>query len=73
MDDKLDRIMESVSQLNVQVESLRVSVQTLIQEQQDHEARLRILERWRNSLTPIFAVLTFVIGSLFTAALERFL
>ncbi len=37
MDDKLDRIMESVSLLNVQVESLRVSVQTLIQEQQDHD------------------------------------
>lgn len=73
MDDKLDRIMESVLQTNVQLESLRVSVQSLIYEQQDHEQRLRILERWRNNLTPIFALLTFVIGSLFTAVLERFL
>ena len=73
MDDKLDRIMESVQQTNVQLESLRVSVQSLIQEQNDHEQRLRILERWRNNLTPIFALLTFVIGSLFTAVLERFL
>lgn len=73
VDDKLDRIMESMSQMHVQLESLRVSVQTLVQQQEDHETRLRILERWRNNLTPIFAVLTFVIGSLFTAALERFL
>lgn len=73
MDDKLDRIMESVLQTNVHLESLRVSVQGLIQQQEDHESRLRLLERWRNNLTPIFAILTFVIGSLFTAALERFL
>lgn len=73
MDDKLDRIMETVLQTNVQLESLRVSVQTLVQQQEDHESRLRTLERWRNNLTPIFALLTFVIGSLFTAALERFL
>lgn len=73
MDDKLDRIMETVLQTNVQLESLRVSVQTLVQQQDDHESRLRTLERWRNNLTPIFALLTFVIGSLFTAALERFL
>ncbi len=73
MDDKLDRIMESVQQANVQLESLRVSVIALVQQQDDHEQRLRTLERWRNNLTPIFALVTFVIGSLFTAVLERFL
>ena len=73
MDDKLDRIMESVSRMSVNLESVRVSVLALVSQQEDHEQRLRILERWRNNLTPIFAVLTFVIGSLFTAALERFL
>ncbi len=73
MDDKLDRIMEMVLQTNGHLESMRVSVQTLVQQQEDHESRLRVLERWRNNLTPIFALLTFVIGSLFTAALERFL
>ena len=73
MDDKLDRIMESVQQANVQLESLRVSVIALVQQQDDHEQRLRTLERWRNNLTPIFALATFVIGSLFTAVLERFL
>jgi hypothetical protein len=72
MDDKLDRLMEAVARMNVNLESVRVSVQALVAEQQDHEQRLRILERWRNNLTPVFAVLTFVIGSLFTAALERF-
>lgn len=73
MDDKLDRILEMVLQTSGQLESLRVSVQTLVQHQEDHETRLRTLERWRNNLTPVFALLTFVIGSLFTAALGRFL
>lgn len=73
MDDKLDRIMEQVLQLSGQLESLRVSVQSLVQHQEDHENRLRVLERWRNNLTPIFALVTFVIGSLFTAALGQFL
>lgn len=71
MDDKLDRIMESVQQVSVNVESLRVSVSSLLQVAEDHEHRLRLLERWRSNLTPVIAVLTFVLGSVFNAALQH--
>lgn len=70
MDDKLDRILESLQQLSVNLESVRVSVHGLIQDAADHERRLRTLERWRNNLTPIIAMITFVLGSLFNAALR---
>jgi hypothetical protein len=70
MDDKLDRIMESLQQLSVNVESVRVSLNGLLQVADDHEQRLRTLERWRNNLTPVIAVITFLLGSLFNAALR---
>jgi hypothetical protein len=70
MDDKLDRIMESLQQLSVGLESVRVSLHGLVQAADDHEHRLRTLERWRNNLTPIIALATFVLGSLFNAALR---
>lgn len=47
MDDKLDRILESVQQVTIHVESLRVSLQRLIETVADHEQRLRGLERWQ--------------------------
>lgn len=71
MDDKLERIMESLQQLSVSVENLRVTLQTLVRESQDHELRLRVIERWRSNLTPVFALLTFIGGTLFSAALNR--
>ena len=69
MDDRLDRITESLQQICVQLESLRVSLQSLGHAAEDHEIRLRGIERWRNTLTPVFAIATFVLGSIFTTAL----
>ena len=71
MDDKLDRMIESLQQISVNVESLRVSVDGLVQVARDHEQRLRGLERWRNNLTPGIAVVTFILGSGFNLALQR--
>jgi len=71
MDDKLDRMLESLQQVAVSVESLRVSLNRLIDVTEDHEQRLRRLETWRNNLTPVIAVCTFVLGSLFNALLHR--
>jgi hypothetical protein len=73
MDEKLDRLLESLQQLNVSVESLRVSLAALIEISGDHEKRLRLLERWQQNLTPVLAILTFTLGALFTQALTRFL
>lgn len=71
MDDKLDRILESVQQVTIHVESLRVSLQRLIETVADHEQRLRGLERWQSALTPVLAVGTFVLGSVFNLILQR--
>jgi hypothetical protein len=71
MDDKLDRILETMLRVSVELESLRVSVTSLLSVSHDHEQRLRLLERWRNNLTPLVAVLTFVLGAVFQAALRN--
>ena len=71
MDDRLDRITESLQQICVQLESLRVSLQGLGHAADDHETRLRGMERWRNTLTPVFAVLTFVLGTIFTTTIGQ--
>jgi hypothetical protein len=72
-DDRLDRIVEAVQQANVTLESLRVSLTALVEVSQDHEQRLRTMERWRHNLTPIVAAITFMLGALVTATLKRFL
>ena len=72
-DDKLDRIVEALQQVNVNLESLRGKLSTLIQAREDHETRIRSIERWQHNLTPILAVLTFMLGAVFTEMLDRFL
>jgi hypothetical protein len=73
MDEKLDRIVEALQQVNVNLESLRVTLLSLVQITDDHEARLRSVERWQNNLTPILAVATFMLGAVFTEMLKRFI
>lgn len=69
----IDRILETLGQINVNIESLRVTLSALMETAGDHERRIRSNERWRFNLTPILAVMTFVLGALFTITLERFL
>lgn len=70
-DERLDRIVEGLQQVNVNLEGLRVSLSSLIQSSEDHEARIRAIERWQNKLTPVLAVLTFMLGAVFTEMLDR--
>ena len=72
-DETLDRIVEAVQQVNVNLEGLRVSMTSLIQICDDHETRIRSIERWQNNLTPVLAVLTFILGAIFTETLKRFI
>lgn len=71
MDEKLDRIVESLQLLNVHVEGLRVSLTTAVEVANDHEQRLRTLERWQHQLIPILALLIFVCGAVFREVLGR--
>lgn len=70
-EDRLDRILESLSRIQVTMESLRVSLISLSECVHDHEVRLRGIERWRHQLTPVIAVLTFLLGVVATAVAER--
>ncbi len=72
-DEKLDRIVEALQQVNVNLEGLRVSMASLIQAVEDHETRIRVVERWQSNLTPILAALTFLLGAVFTEMLGRFI
>lgn len=70
-DERIDRIVEAIQQTNVLLEGMRVSIQSLVHRSSDHEARLRVIERWRYHLTPILAALTFLSGAVFSEMIQR--
>lgn len=68
-DESLDRVLESLCQINVNLEGLRVSLSVLSELNGDHETRIRKLEIWKHNLTPILAAITFILGAIFSAAI----
>ncbi len=70
-DERLDRVVEALQQINVNLEGLRVALVDLTETTSDHETRLRSMERWRHSLTPVLAALTFVLGAICSVAIQR--
>jgi prefoldin subunit 5 len=72
-DERLDRIVEALQQINVNLEGLRVALQELSETTADHEERLRSIERWKYNLTPLLGALAFVLGALSSAVIGRVL
>lgn len=70
-EDKLERIVVALHEVNVNLEGLRSTLQNLHAMSLDHEGRLRIIERWQNNLTPVLAAMTFLLGVIFTQVMER--
>lgn len=70
-DERLDRVVESLQQINVNLEGLRVALIDLTETSADHEQRLRSVERWRHNLTPVLAAVTFVLGAICSVAIQR--
>lgn len=68
-DERLDRILESLQQVNVNLESLRVSLTMLSEQGMDHEERLRDVEKWRHNMVPYVAGMTFLLGCVLQLAL----
>ena len=69
--EDLNRVVDALHQVNLTLESLRVTISTQVEEIQDHEKRLRQLERWTNSLTPVVAGLIFLSGVISTAVVQK--
>ncbi|WP_437206452.1 hypothetical protein [Planctomicrobium sp. SH664] len=72
-DESLDRLVESLSQVNAHLEGLRVTMGALTEIKLDHEQRLRAVERWQQNLTPFLAMMTFILGGVVSAALDKYL
>ena len=70
-DESFDRVIESLNQINVNLEGLRVTMTGMSEVANDHEKRLRKIEVWKHNLTPILAALTFTLGAVFSTALSR--
>ena len=70
-DEKLDRIVEALHEVNVNLGGLQVTLTGLVEVTNDHETRLRVIERWQNNLMPILVAMTFVLGVTFTEVIER--
>ncbi|MCA9088051.1 MAG: hypothetical protein KDA90_05375 [Planctomycetaceae bacterium] len=72
-DDISIRIAASLAQININLERLQVMLSAVVETTSDHEQRLRSIERWKYNLTPLLAVATFVLGAVFSVALEKYL
>lgn len=73
LEERLERIQEALQSINVHLESLRVSIAAAVQRGDDHETRLRFIERWQHRLTPVLAVITFLVGAVVSETLKRVL
>ncbi len=69
--EDLNRVVDALHQVNLTLESLRVTMSTQVEEIDDHEKRLRQLERWTSSLTPVIASLIFLGGVISTAIISK--
>ena len=69
--DRIDRLLESLARVSVQLETLRVSLSAVHQDLQDHEQRLRTVEQWKHKLTPVLAAASFVAGAITSAFVSQ--
>lgn len=69
-DEQLDRLIESLAQINVNLEGLRVSLSWLQETRADHEGRLRSLERWRYHATTWIGLAALLLGGILTRSVE---
>ena len=70
-DEQVERVVEALHEVRLTLESLRACLKRLVEAGEDHEQRLRVIERWKHNLTPVIAALTFVLGALFTTLVGR--
>ena len=68
---RIDDVVDRLQAIQLTLERLHVSVETLTRRVADHETRVRRLERWQQRLQPLLGAITFVLGAIATLALNR--
>ncbi|MFO1022585.1 MAG: hypothetical protein U0903_18095 [Planctomycetales bacterium] len=72
-DERLDQILAVLQELQLSLEGLRGTVRGAIKVADDHEERLRTVERWQNRMSPVLALGTFVGGVMFQVAMSKWM
>ena len=71
--DSLASLVTELHSLRITLERLRVTLQALGRVADDHERRVRVLERRQQSQTPIVSALAFLLGVIATELVSRVL
>ncbi len=69
--NKFDRMLEELQRVNVSLENLRITLATAVATNDDHETRLRTVEQWKGSVSPLLAFIAFVSGALLTHVIAK--
>jgi hypothetical protein len=69
--DSLTALATELHSLRITLERLRVTLNALARVTDDHEARMRVLERRQQSMTPVISGLAFVLGVIVTQLAAR--
>ncbi|MCA9095326.1 MAG: hypothetical protein KDA68_17725 [Planctomycetaceae bacterium] len=70
---RLSEILRHLQELQLSIEGVRGSMQHALRSSEDHEDRLRKVERWQNQMSPLLALGTFVGGVLFQVVMTRWM
>ena len=68
---RIDDVVDRLQAIQLTLERLHVSVETLTRRVADHETRVRRLERWQQRMQPLLGAITFVLGAIATLAMNR--
>ncbi len=71
--ESLVRLVTELHSLRITLERLEVTLTALARVAEDHEARVRVLERRLQSLTPVVSALAFLLGIVVTEVIGRVL
>ncbi len=71
LEEKLDKLSAQIAKLYTFQSTSNQTILAVQKNHVDHESRIRLLEKWQNGLTPLFAAGTFILGCVATAVILR--
>jgi hypothetical protein len=71
--DRLEKLLDTLQSLSLQLEHIRVSLEAVVELTKDHESRLRHVEVAQHRLTPFVSGLVVLLTTLATVAITQWL